>query len=961
MYISQKTGRTLYTPDKIRNLHRNIERLTWAKEKRDGILARAQMYLDCGAERLIRDIPPQQIPRSYAVNQEHGCPNCGLEMMRHGQKGWIIDIVTHPWKVKCPHCGNLYPSNDFEAFYKSGLNEQGVFSYDRADTGLLVNELYPEKDRGFAVDDGRGWLADPADPATMRYTFIPYYVLMTVWSPNRNAREAVGLQAVMTLAEAYLITGDRKYGYPAAGMYYKMALLYPTLDGSVYPVKDGYKLAHGHTNLGRIGGCIWDTEVMNVAVGLYDMLFPCLDDGFAAWLRENPGRYIGQTPDSGARIRAEIEEQMLLRIYPDLRDYTLNCNPGIPHAMLLKTARVLQREDLFDQYADFLFKYIDHVRTYQGRLDLESLLLSEMDRDGFAGEVAPAYNTMWTDGFIEAAELLRGHKYDLYRNIKFSKLGSMAANYVTADGFTLAIADHPCTGKPGVFMSRDVQVKFFLGTGDPRDARLILKHAGQEPVCTDWYMDCEAVEKQIRKAAQGEFHSRSRCFPRFGLAAVETHPEGKDPESVAVYFGSNMGHGHRDTMALHLHGFGLNLMPDLGAPSFKDLNPERYRFTSNTVSHNTVVIPQKEPYPEGAALTDLPGHMHPIPGSRMRHFFPGEKLSVIEAEAPELYGVPYRRSCITVDTDGKSRYVVDIFRSGGEEQYISYHAMGTETVTTGGVFLPQEGGTYAGREIPFADPEYTRNRYDGFNYLTDVRRCAQPDMFTVDWTCVDNWQVWKRPRNVHLKLHMLSPVEEAALCTGFPPHAYQGNPRKLTYLLAKKTGEDAEFISVLEPYEGESFLSECSCEQSEGKTVVRVTHKNGRRDVITLNREKLPFLEVRAFSKEGECFFHESYGKQLLRGRVERFTKVCAPENKLTVTLEEPVNEAALAGRFIDVETDYKPNACYEIKNAKPLGNQKWELDTGDCTFITGFVDREHKEKGYTYALREGAAFEIWL
>ena len=961
MYTSQKNMRTLYTPDKLQNLQKNIKNLTWARERRDQILADARLYLDYGADRLILQIPPQQIPRSYAVNQDHGCPHCGLEMMRHGQSSWIIDIIKHPWKVKCPHCGNLYPSNDFGAFYESGLDSQGNFSYERADRQLLVNQLYPEQDMGFAVDDGRGWLADPADPQTMRYTFIPYYVLMTTWSPSKKAREAAGLKAIKTLAEAYLITGDRKYGIPAAGMYYKMALLYPTLDGSVYPVSAGYKLAHGHTNLGRMGGCIWDTEVMNVAVGLYDMLFPCMDDGLAAWLREKPGRCIGPIPQNGLQIRSRIESEMLLRLYPDLRSYILNCNPGIPHAMLLKTARVLQREDLFDEYADFLFQYIDHIRTHQGRLDMESMLLSEMDRDGFAGEVAPAYNAMWTDGFIEAAELLRGHKYDLYKNIKFRKLGSMAVNYVTADNFTLAIADHPCTGKPGVFMTRDVQVKFFLETGDPRDAQLILQHAGDAPLCTDWFLDCEEVEKRIREAGKGTFRSQSRCFPRFGLAALETHPAGKDPESVALYFGSNKGHGHRDTLTLHLHGFGINLMPDLGTPSFKDLNPERYRFTSNTVSHNTVVIPQPAPYPRNAHLTDLPEHMHSISGGKMLHFYPGGKIAFMEAEAPELYDLPYRRGCITVDLDGKSRYLVDIFRSGGQTQHISYHAMGTETTVTGKAFIPQAGGTYAGPDIPFGDPAYTRDWYDGFHYLDEVRRCADPGSFTVDWCCTDNWQVWERPRDVHLKLHMLSRVEEATLCSGYPPHAYKGNPRKLTYLLAKKTGTDTEFVSLLEPYEGESFLESCSWEKADDITHIRVTHKSGRQDVITLNRAGFPFLQVDSWAEDGACICQESYGKACLSGTVVQFTKELSGDNRITVKLDAETTPQELTGRFIDIRTDYAPNACYEIQGAQPLGHGLWELSTGDCTFITGFIHREHKEMGYSYAFQEGAGFQIWI
>lgn len=962
MYCSQKTCRTLYTEEKLRNLHKNIDTLFWAKQRRDTVLANAERYLRYGTDRLVTELAPQELPRSYAVNQELGCPHCGREMMRHGQSGWIIDFENHPWKVTCPNCGKRYPSNDFGTFYESGLNDHGLFSYDRADRSLLVNELYPEKGADFAVDDGRGWLADPADPAISRYAFIPYYILNTLWNPGRDAAISTGMTAIKTLAEAYLITGDRKYGNPAAMLYYKVALLYPTFDGSVYPVTDGYKLAHGHTNLGRMGGCIWDAEVMNEAVAWYDQLFPCFDDTLAAYLQEKPSRYIGAFPKNGAQIRSAIEEKMLLQLYPDLRNYTLNCNPGIPHAMLLKTAKVLQREDLFEEYADFLFQYIDTVRTHQGRLDLESMLLSEMDRDGFAGETAPAYNAMWTDGFIEAAELLRGHKYDLYKNIKFSKLGSMAVNYVTADDFTLAIADHPCTGKPDIFMSRDVQVKFFLETGRTEDAQLILKHAGDAPICTDWYMDCEAVEHKIRSAAKGEFHSQSRCFPHYGLAAIETHPAAKDPESIALYFGSNRGHGHRDTMSLHLHGFGISLMPDLGTPSFKDLNPERYRFTSNMISHNTVLIPQRQPYPANALLTDLPAHMHYIPGGRLLHYFTGERFSLVEAEAPELYDVPYRRTCISVDIDGKSRYILDLFRSGGSEQHISYHAMGTEVATTGAQFLPQVGGTYAGEAVPYADPGYSRDWYDGFNYLADVRRSETPGCFTVDWKCEDNWHVWDKPRNIHLKLHMLSNVEEAALCTGYPPHAHPGNPRALTYLLAKSTGTDTEFISVLEPYEDAPFLAECICRQADaGKTVFHIRHKNGRTDRVTLNREALPFLELCSFSADGTQLCREVYGQQLLKGRVQTFTKTLCKKNTVTVTLSGTPAPEALIGRFIDIATEYTPNACYEITGVKPLGSDLWELETGDCTFITGFVDRFHKEKGYSYAFAEGADCRIWL
>ena len=56
----------------------------------------------------------------------------------------------------------------------------------------------------------------------------------------------------------------------------------------------------------------------------------------------------------------------------------------------------------------------------------------------------------------------------------------------------------------------------------------------------------------IRETAEkaGPFCSKSRCLPGFGLAAIESHPQGKDPESMGIFFGHNFGHAHRDTLNL---------------------------------------------------------------------------------------------------------------------------------------------------------------------------------------------------------------------------------------------------------------------------------------------------------------------------------------------------------------------------------------------------------------------------
>jgi len=961
MYHSMKTKRTFITDEKIRNLHKNLSSFSWAKEKKEDIISNAEYYLSYGIDRILVMLAPQEIPRSYYGNQKYGCPNCGKETLKLKNGCWNTDYIKHPWKVICPNCGMLFPSNDFGKFYESGLDERGVFSYDRADRSLLVNELYPEKGENYAVDDGKGWVCDPSDPEHSRFAFIPHYNASVNWNHGESDKTSMaGLFALENLAQAYLITDDKKYGYAAAAIYYKFALLYSTMDISNCTWKDGYSYSDGSTNQGRILGAIYDTWLLNTAVEWYDMLFPCMDDGLIDYLKASCVRCIGRVPKNGAELCTAIEENMLLKIYPDYCAYTLNSNPGYPQMLLLKTALILDRSDLFDEYAEYIFKYIDRVRTYQFRYDMESLLISEVDRDGFAGEVAPAYNRGWAFAFMQIAEYLRGHKYDMFQNPKFRKLGAMTANYVCADEYTVSLADSEKCGFPGIFMDSDTQMRYFLAFGDPNIARTLMKCNPDGHICKDWFMDCEAVDQKIKACAGEEvFHSESRCLPGFGLAAIESHPDGKNAESCAVFFGSNCGHGHRDTMNLFLYGFGIDLMPDFGTPSFKTINPLYPRWEANMISHNTAMIPQTEPFSE--EIANRPNAffydtIHCIKGGSLLHYYTDEKVSIIAADAPHLYDAPFRRTVVTVDLDGQSRYLADLFLVGGSNQRLSYHAVGVDPSVEGASFIPQGKGTYAGADIPYADPTYERYYATGFNYLTDVRRSTCPGLFTVDWKCEDNWHVWDRERDVHLKLHMLSDVSEAALCTGQPPQAKQGNPEAFTYLILENREGEANFVNVLEPYENASFLDYCEYHMEKGVQYIKVFHKNGRVDQIAVcYTGDRPVLTVESGN------YHMTYGAKTLCGEVVSFTRDLTLENNITVRLDETVDAQLLTGRFVTIAADTAPNAVYEIVGAKPIENGLWNLDVGDCTTISGYKDRTQKEKGYAYYFSEGSKLTITL
>ena len=78
--------------------------------------------------------------------------------------------------VRCPHCQELFPKNDFEKFHASGLDEHGVFDPKKADRALLFNTEHADKSdpkHAFGVDDGAGYVA----PDGKRWRFISAYLI----------------------------------------------------------------------------------------------------------------------------------------------------------------------------------------------------------------------------------------------------------------------------------------------------------------------------------------------------------------------------------------------------------------------------------------------------------------------------------------------------------------------------------------------------------------------------------------------------------------------------------------------------------------------------------------------------------------------------------------------------------------------------------------------------------------
>ncbi|MCP4640970.1 MAG: heparinase, partial [bacterium] len=191
------------------------------------------------------------------------CPSCGPKILKYGNYPWRHDVARMPWKVRCPHCQEIYPKNDFGAYYESALDQHGFFRRGKGDPELLFNAEHPDpKDplHKAWVDDGYGY----DDPATGRWDFVAYYTSWGLWRHIRGA--------VSALAQAYCVTDDALYAHKAGVLLSRIADVYPEMNWKPF-ADDQFSHSDGGTHAGRIEGQIWETGNATVLSMAYDRVY----------------------------------------------------------------------------------------------------------------------------------------------------------------------------------------------------------------------------------------------------------------------------------------------------------------------------------------------------------------------------------------------------------------------------------------------------------------------------------------------------------------------------------------------------------------------------------------------------------------------------------------------------------------------------------------------------------------
>ncbi len=960
----------------------NVKEYPWVARLQRRAVANAGPWVEMSDDELWAMPTSQELPRDIHTNKEIGCPKCGRGIFPYGNYPWKFDVWKRPWKLKCPNCGEVFPKNDFYAFYQTALDEHGMFRRDLGDRSLLFNAEHPDpKDplHKLYVDDGYGML----DGKGRRHRIIAYYNSWAQWTCIDRA--------VRALSRAFTLTNDRRCAHKAAVLLDRIADVYPEMD--FMPLhKMGFEHSHGGTGQGRILGCIWETNRHWMAYA-YDCIYDGIrgDGELVKFCSVRANKYKLGDKSSIAAICRHIEDHLLLEILKSTRDGRIAGNVGMTHACLAVTAIALDRRGVTEKWLDWLFDPRFPGDCTKHKSPIPWVLVDGIDRDGMGGECG-GYGLIWTGRMKMFPELFARYpeyrKHDLLTEFpKLKQCFLVEPRLMCLDTVFPPIGDSGSTGNWGRVGNPRTFAAGYALYRDPRLAALAWRYSQgklDRLRLSDaaFQIDPDALPKEIARVAKLKpFKLRCDHLGRYGLAYVQTEKP-KGGRALWIHYGCRKGHSHSDCLNIGLYAKNVDMLPDLGYPEYTGPWPKRVAWTSHTVSHNTVMVNDTR-----SAYS---------PGGKINLFAVQPPLRIMDVSSKAAYkGVDaYRRTVALVDVSTTDSYVFDVFRvRGGKNHRLSYHALGHETTVTGLSLVKQARGTLAGEDVKSGEFYDGKKGWgykgSGMMYLYDVRRSAGPvdSYFTVDWKINDlRKRVAKGQPWPHLRLHSLSASDQVALAMGDPPQNKRGNPRRLAYLVQSRLGANvqSQFITVLEPYAGRPFIRtvrKLRVRHDAGAhsvAAVAVGLENGMTDIVIScegpTRVKVEggiefegrFALVRLAAGGGIKLMRMANARRLEAKGVELTSPIAAYRGRVVnvdssnpadnrVFLDPPLpRDKAFIGRPIHFKNDLPLDTTYDIK---AVG--EGYISTGDITIVAGFKDPKNFSAGFRYLVNPGDEYVV--
>ena len=1000
---------------------KNASKYDWAKSLKNSAVNTAQKYLD-NLEKYYDLIPAEGIPRSYTIttlqspaDMTYICSYCKSDIRAlHGAYSWVINPINNPWKIACPECKRLFPSNDFESFYKLGLRGDGTFDralayqknqelVDSGHPGYLVNELYPkiseelgipaDKAATWMVDDGFGWSPKTgtyggSEPVTTDPKWAPIAYYTHVFWDRNGATYSVITRAIKDLTQAYLYSGEAKYGRAGAILLDRIADVYDDYD--ITKISLSYSHSHGGDYSGKTVGSIWETNVADAFAQGYDAFYPMMDDPQVIdFLSKKAVQYGNPNPKlTGDMIRENAENGILRSIIDGVKTAKINGNFGMHQYSMALAAVALdtypETGDAFEWMAlpggeskksvtDPIYgtKYNSSVKNNGG--EMLTRYINEVCRDGFGNEVGIGYNMIWITNGIEIAELLLRYgaetKINLFENPKYLKMFDSFIKLNVGQGYAISIGDSGAAALNSKTSIESHTLRAFNMLHNPKYAKNYYwaKGGNIEDIYIDIFTDNASLEKDIQAVidAEGEYEFESEMLTGYGFSALrygELVPGaggGSDLRGDAwMYHGRVGGHGHNDALQLGINAYGFNFGPDLGYPEATGYDPNRLQWCSQTISHNTVVVNGESQI--GSV------------GGTPKHFDDAGKVQIMDVDFPEVYSDTdiYRRTVVSIEASSDVNYTVDFFRiKGGKEHTYSFHTQSYNGYTTDDMTLvPQvdeEGnyvGTYAGADVPYGpDPNtlLTTGSYElkytrGYTWLENVQRATELEdgNFSVNFKQTDFRHSVNDAKGLNLKFTALNDwtPSQVGFATGHAPNTASNKMIPgFDYMLIHRKGKnlDTLFTSVLQPYNGEEYIESMESvpvELKEGRKgkddvvkAIKVVLKNGRTDYVVYSTNNSVLYTV-----DGKFDFRGAIGVYSIGTTGEN---IYAYVNDGDV-IGETTGTAALEGTVTDFSAELTSDNYITVALDK-----EYDFNLDELTKKYIYVDNTHSNQNGAYRI----------
>ncbi|MBE6911365.1 MAG: hypothetical protein E7473_02470, partial [Ruminococcaceae bacterium] len=820
----RKTEPTYYTYEMRDVVKENIERYDWAKALAKSEKAYADKYLE-QYEYMYYSMPGQGIPITIRPGLKDEpdyklCRYCGVDVIaEYGNGttgGWEVNIITRPWKLQCPACKRLFPSNDFASLYEIGRDQAGYYDVKRAHaenerlkqesggkTDYLRNDLYPEitksnrdplrKDENgeyyvvdgatWGVDDGFGYRPGRSYKISDTVSIEEHhmYIGTYLWNYFREVQSAL-----LRLSRAYVMTDDIRYGRAGAILMDRMADVFPSFN--FYEYNGMYPSSDGGSGLGKIHGRIDDAGSVQAYALECDAFFTALNDPqVISFLSQNAEKWgLENKKETAEDIWDNWEYGILDESFRAMKRWDIDGNFGMKQHALACAAIVRDREPVTSEMIEWIYttntkssSFTDDRECTGG--DLMTKLVDVIDRDGMGNEAAPNYNSVWISRMYQIAEILALYKgegdYNLYENPKFAQMFTSFMPVFLTESHTAEIGDTGGVANMTISDNLAWYTGGFMYLKDtaygPKLANYIYMRNGYTAEGLNYGIyvkDPERLEDEILALVDKNYRQKSEMQTGFGFAVLRDGLKTKKATSqtaqntlrdIWMYFGRTSGHGHLQMLNLGMDAFGLNVAPDTGYPELTGFQPNRWQWVRTTISHNTVTVNEKQQEQVDTAATPL-------------HFEDAGKVKVMDIESPEAYKETseYRRTAIMVEVNDDVSYTVDFFRvKGGKQHTYSFHSQAENAYPIEGIELTyqtEDGtpdtpyvGSYADVNWPVGqDPvspntgSYTTKYPRGYSWMDKVRRDTELESgkISVEFDVRDYRNAIKDSRGIKLRM-----------------------------------------------------------------------------------------------------------------------------------------------------------------------------------------------------------------